>query len=154
MIKTTEATGRKVFINVCGAAEVDAVGDWAGGQVGRLKTSPGRLPAFGEISIPRFTRSRSELRRVECIKSIQLTMLVASHVVFPPVVPFPQMPASVSNALQQLGSSMDPAGNEALRFPLSVGERREDADHTGAPSYVVDAIFNADVVRHLAADWP
>jgi PIH1 N-terminal domain len=34
VIKTTEETGRKVFINVCGAAEVDAVGDWAGGQVG------------------------------------------------------------------------------------------------------------------------
>lgn len=60
------------------------------------------------------------------------------------------MPANVSNALQQLGSTMDSAGNEALRFPLSVGERREDTDHTGAPSYVVDAIFNADVVRYLA----
>ena len=60
------------------------------------------------------------------------------------------MPANVSNALQQLGSTMDSAGNEALRFPLSVGERREDTDHTGAPSYVVDAIFNADVVRYPA----
>lgn len=57
-----------------------------------------------------------------------------------------QMPASVSKALQELDSPMDAASNEALRFPVSVGERREDADHTGAPSYVVDAIFNADVV--------
>jgi PIH1 N-terminal domain len=58
------------------------------------------------------------------------------------------MPESVSDALQQLGStSMDGAANEALRFPLSVGERREDVDHTGAPCYVVDAIFNADIVR-------
>jgi hypothetical protein len=72
----------------------------------------------------------------------------------PSVEPLLQMPASVSNALQQLGSSMDPAGNEALRFPLSVGERREDADHTGAPSYVVDAIFNADVVSCLSARRP
>lgn len=33
VIKTTDETGSKVFINVCGAAEVDAVGDWADGQV-------------------------------------------------------------------------------------------------------------------------
>lgn len=63
------------------------------------------------------------------------------------ILPSPQMPESVSKALDGLQSPLDAASKEALRFPVSVGERREDADHTGAPSYVVDAIFNSDVVR-------
>jgi PIH1 N-terminal domain len=115
-----------------------------------LLTAPAPLPAFQ----PALHAVGRELRRVECIKFIHRPVLVTFSRVFPPVDPLLQMPASVSNALQQLGTSLDPAGNEALRFPLSVGERREDADHTGAPSYVVDAIFNADVVRHLAAHQP
>jgi len=33
VIKTSDYTGRKVFINVCGAPEVDAPGDWTDEQV-------------------------------------------------------------------------------------------------------------------------
>lgn len=62
-----------------------------------------------------------------------------------------QVPAAVTKALQELDSPPDDASNEALRLPVSVGERREDTDHTGAPSYVVDAIFNADVVSQEGA---
>ncbi len=34
-----------------------------------------------------------------------------------------------------------------LRFPLSMGELRDDADHTGAACHVIDVLFNIAVVR-------
>ena len=45
VIKTTESGGHKVFINVCGAPEVDAPGDWTDGQVHHFVISAGRMRA-------------------------------------------------------------------------------------------------------------
>lgn len=56
------------------------------------------------------------------------------------------MPAETAAALQRM-SELSPAASEALSFPLSMGELRQEADRGGAPCTAVDCIINAEVVR-------
>ena len=56
-----------------------------------------------------------------------------------------QMPAAAVQALQHL-DRLDDGANEALRFPLSASEPREDPDHLGAAATVIDCVFNSAVV--------
>ncbi len=67
-------------------------------------------------------------------------------------LPTPQIPEAAAKALEELNSPEGSPGNEALRFPLSLGQRQEDVDHTGALCYVFDAIFNIDVVSAFILD--
>lgn len=56
------------------------------------------------------------------------------------------MPAETASALQRM-SEMSPAASEALSFPLSMGELRQETDRGGAPASAVDCVINAEVVR-------
>jgi hypothetical protein len=71
------------------------------------------------------------------------------------------MPDEVASALEKLdaahvsgadaGASMSSHEVEALRFPLSCGPPRLDADKKGAPCTSIDIIVNADVLRAAQA---
>mmetsp|Transcript_13516 Transcript_13516/g.40869 ORF Transcript_13516/g.40869 Transcript_13516/m.40869 type:complete len:286 (-) Transcript_13516:281-1138(-) len=59
------------------------------------------------------------------------------------------MPDEVAAALDRLASVGDsPTDTEALRFHTSIGEGRQDTDHTGAPCTVVDCVVNSAVMEH------
>lgn len=59
-----------------------------------------------------------------------------------------QMPAETAAALQRM-NDLSQEASEALSFPLSMGELRQDADRAGDPCSVVDCVINAEVVRVL-----
>jgi len=91
VVKTSDDSGRKVFLNICSSDAVTAPGNWEGGAV----------PAA-----------------------------VRAHLEDP-------------QSLEALSG----ADAEHLRFPLSLGEPRNDLDRQGDPCTVLDCVFNTDVVR-------
>lgn len=91
VVKTSDDAGRKVFINVCAHAKIQAPGsEWAGGKI----------------------------------------------------------PEHVEKALANLE---DPEAVQQLRFPLSVGDARNELDKSGHPCTTYDAVFNDDVVAQAMA---
>ena len=91
MVKTSDDAGRKVFINVCAHAKIQAPGsEWTGGKI----------------------------------------------------------PEHVEKALANLE---DPEAVQQLRFPLSVGDARNELDKSGHPCTTYDAVFNDDVVAQAMA---
>jgi hypothetical protein len=91
VVKTSDDAGRKVFINVCAHAKIQAPGsEWADGKV----------------------------------------------------------PEHVERALANLE---DPDAVQQLRFPLSVGDARNELDKSGHPCTTYDAVFNDDVVAQAMA---
>lgn len=93
VIKTTDDTKRKVFINVCSSELVPAPGNWVAGKV----------------------------------------------------------PEEVLKALENTKSKQDASFQDALRFPLSCSDPREDSDKKGEPCSIFDCIFNVDVVKQAKA---
>ncbi|KAK9824576.1 hypothetical protein WJX72_011454 [[Myrmecia] bisecta] len=59
-----------------------------------------------------------------------------------------KVPDEVVEALAKAG---DREGSEALRFPLSLGEARNDLDRKGDPCTLFDVILNSDVVKQAMA---
>eukprot|EP00240_Pyramimonas_obovata_P004325 CAMPEP_0118938580 /NCGR_PEP_ID=MMETSP1169-20130426/26410_1 /TAXON_ID=36882 /ORGANISM="Pyramimonas obovata, Strain CCMP722" /LENGTH=368 /DNA_ID=CAMNT_0006882555 /DNA_START=36 /DNA_END=1140 /DNA_ORIENTATION=- len=60
-----------------------------------------------------------------------------------------KVPDEVKNALEELAAQEEEGGGEAaeaLRFPLSCGDLRNDFDKKNEPCSVVDVILNAEVV--------
>ena len=55
------------------------------------------------------------------------------------------MPPETANALQRM-SDLSAEASEALSFPLSVGELREETDRGGGACRVTDCVINAEVV--------
>ena len=93
VVKTSDETGRKVFVNVCGHAYVPLPGHW----MGENGKETGLVPEEVEKAIAAAAEEHS-------------------------------------------------AGAEAVRFPVSLGEARNDLDKKGVPCTVYDVVFNDEVI--------
>ncbi|KAI8476272.1 MAG: pre-RNA processing PIH1/Nop17-domain-containing protein [Monoraphidium minutum] len=93
VIKTSDESGRKVFVNVCSSDRIPAPGGWEGGL----------------------------------------------------------LPAAVEDALAK-ADALDSA--EALRFPMSVGSLRPDADKAGAACGAADVVVSTAVLAAAGASRP
>ncbi|KAK3275296.1 hypothetical protein CYMTET_16565 [Cymbomonas tetramitiformis] len=62
-----------------------------------------------------------------------------------------KVPEEVVNALQELNEDAEGSPNDALRFPLSMAEPKNDFDKKGEPCTVFDVVFNLDVIKQAIA---
>lgn len=96
VVKTSDETGRKVFVNVCGHPFVPLPGHWTANE-----------------------------------NSVDGAGIV---------------PEEVEKAIAAAAEE-DGAGADALRFPVSLGEARNDLDKKGVPCTVYDVVLNEEIIE-------